>query len=1800
MYQHCSTEKASQSKWGYAGVICFSKIEPDQVHVGIRDESLDIEGRSITLEIGTEITGGVYFPSAGSPDELLTLQKKLDYTKAYTTFIDRLSGEKSICVGGDLNIAFRNSDKFDGACEKHNESFPSCTFEERKAFHDLIHAVKLGDQMERFHQPPPFTWFQTNHDRWKNEGMRIDHILACEERAKRVKYVTTTASTYGSDHRAVLMIQSDNRLDDVMKRHAHPEWLGPVSLHPCTDEDLGVAVEIQQKVNLLVDELRHCFSLKDTSDGPEHPILVEASLNSLNCSVTSLQEWLKIHRDKQEAKTTPCETDPTSDEEREELIHLSKKGGPINMPLLGTEVLGGSQSLFTHSLVDTGAQNNHVSASFLRKLWNVKQIKEKLIEEVRVFKCANGARCHSMGKVNLPLKFDSNTHWATFSVIEGLSIDMILGMPFLNNHQAQLSFGENPSISITSRYGKKTEINSVTYADLPLSCSIRNCVSLHSEKAHIIQAKSHYRLWVKTSTQEIIEKENVFGMIKNAGGDSKVITAAGVGYLNKGRMIVQVFNPSSASVKLKAKSVIADFTPEKEQDFSCYVLNENSDENTEGSTIHDLCVPGTNRLYNNLCKGEDVDSDCLMSVGTPQPISERDYNDTDQVPSSELDFKTEEEVKLMSDKEVLEYFDLAPLKFIEIEHDDCLLKSNHSLLMRLRRLLVSRLRVFSLDDNDPGCAKHPGVKIRLKEGQDHPFCEPLRPTNPKKREQVEKHVQNMLKYNIIEPSESPWGANILLVPKKNPGETRMCIDFRVLNSRTVGMSYPLVRIDDALDGLAGKAVFSTVDANQSFYQLPVAKEDREKLAFRCHLGCFHFKKMPMGMKNSGPIYQKFMMDVLGKMAWECAIVYVDDCIIFSKTIEEHFSHLEKVLSAFEDSGVHLKAKKAMFFRSSMVFLGHKISAKGIEPDQKKIEAILKANPTTKKQIHSWVAGCGYYRKLIPDFAKKVKPLYDLIKSKSRIPSSGLTAIQQNAIEQIRAWLSSSPILAYPQWDKPFEVCTDASTEALGAVLQQRDKNGNPVAVMYISRALRESEKGYHIYELECLALVWAIGVFSHYLTEKFTVWTDNEALTWLQTKKNGANKRILRWVLDLQQYDYEIKHRRSKLNANADSLSRVNGNDANQNYGETVDLTCSIDCFPADYAFMLGEDDVHSFIEDDCEINDSHLAAIVDESSKLPSREELIRAQKKDPYLKLILDKLCQPPFKFENFFMDDGLLLRKTSNPHKFVKGATRAYKSCEQIMVPNDDTIKKVIFFMHHGHITVAHRGFKQAIHDLQSQYYWRGMRTEFKAYIRACLKCQKRKTPRPMNVGSTQTTVAKYVMHKFAFDIVTGLPPTAMRGYTCILTGIDCFSRYCFAVPLASRKIKSVVHALMFIFNQFGFPKVLVSDCEKSFVGPIVRELMKKFGTRKANTTGWQPQANATIERWHRWFKAELTIFANKNKNDWDEHMDTILYAYRTCIHSATGYTPFELMFGRSHRTMTDFLYRTTDRDIEREHSHRLKQTEMIRDTYARVLSNQMRLARANKLYRDKNRKDVFFKKGDYVLIWDPCIDKEGSSSLQYAWAGPGQIVRKSSQNALLFIVDPTPDLENDPSRYRKLHVNRLHLYLPGPYGEHPPRRDLRAYDRKAALDKLFKTKSLPRNGSFVIIVYQQRECDRLPFALLKVLDINKTDGTFTGWWMGNAHSNIFAAQKPGYWQPSTNKHYYRDAPLHKSHPRYTSVVTCTTLTPDDILVSNVPLGIEDNIPFDILQMISDYGEETGNFKWTLKSEHKKLLEGMTDLL
>ena len=407
------------------------------------------------------------------------------------------------------------------------------------------------------------------------------------------------------------------------------------------------------------------------------------------------------------------------------------------------------------------------------------------------------------------------------------------------------------------------------------------------------------------------------------------------------------------------------------------------------------------------------------------------------------------------------------------------------------------------------------------------------------KEEIKSQVGDLLKNDIIESSNSPYNSPVWIVPKKADSQGRkrwrMVIDYRALNEKTISDAYPLPNITDILDQLGGAKYFTTLDLASGFHQIPMDPESKAKTAFSTPHGHYEFKRMPFGLKNAPPTFQRLMDQILSGLQGVELFVYMDDIVIYANSLEEHSRKLRKLLGRLKSAGLTLQPDKCNFLRKEIAYLGHVITQDGVKPDSSKIEAVRNFPiPKNRKNIKQFLGLVGYYRKFIPDFARIAKPLNYLTRLDVKFQWGDS---QQSAFEALRDRIISEPILQYPDFTKAFVVTTDASDYALGAVLSQGEI-GKDLPIAFASRTLNAPETRYSTTEKELLAIIFGVEHFRPYLYgQRFTLVTDHRPLVWLHNIKNPASK-LARWKLRLAEYDYNVVYKPGRINSNADALSR--------------------------------------------------------------------------------------------------------------------------------------------------------------------------------------------------------------------------------------------------------------------------------------------------------------------------------------------------------------------------------------------------------------------------------------------------------------------------------------------------------------------------------------------------------------------------------------------------------------------------------------------------------------------------------------
>ena len=806
--------------------------------------------------------------------------------------------------------------------------------------------------------------------------------------------------------------------------------------------------------------------------------------------------------------------------------------------------------------------------------------------------------------------------------------------------------------------------------------------------------------------------------------------------------------------------------------------------------------------------------------------------------------------------------------------------------------------IFSKGDGDLGCTSLITHEIPLVD--DAPVCQRYRRIPPTQYEMVKAHIKQLLDSQVIRESSSPYSSPIVLVTKKD-GSLRLCVDYRQLNSKTRRDAYPLPRIEESLDALSGARWFSTLDLASGYNQVPMAEKDKSKTAFCTPFGLFEFNRMPFGLCNAPGTFQRLMERMFGDCRNQSVLLYLDDVIVYSATVEQHLERLGEVFTRLKKQNLKVKLPKCQFFKHQVTYLGHVVSSEGVATDPAKIEAVKEwQRPGHLAELRSFLGFASYYRRFVEGFSKISAPLHHLVgrligpRRKGKTPPVPLTTAWdeacERAFESLKERLTSAPVLAYADFKKPFILETDASHGGLGAILSQ-EYDGKVRPIAFASRGLKPTERNMENYssmKLELLALKWAVTEkYREYLLgNHFTILTDNNPLSHLQTARLGAIEQ--RWAAQLASFNFTIKYRPGKNNQNADALSRqyldrfAFGTEvpllgaladvgqppaAEGHCGEVVALPGRT---PQDLRLLQEADPVIG------PVRKYHQAG------RLPRAEE--RAS---------LSNSCRALLRqWSRLVAQEGVLYRFVHAPG----GGPETF----QLLLPQclqEEVLRSV-------HDNQGHQGTERTLQLLRDRCFWPNMTRDVEQWCQRCQRCVLGKAVQPKvrtYWGTLQATQPNEIL---AIDFT--LLETASDGRENVLVLTDIFTKYSQAFPTRDQKAPTVAKVLVQQwFHRFGPPGRIHSDQGRNFESMLIQQLCQMYGVQKSRTTPYHPQGNGQCERFNRTLHDLLRTLPAAEKRHWPRHLPQLTFAYNTTPHQTTGHTPYYLMFGHHPRLPVDFL-------------------------------------------------------------------------------------------------------------------------------------------------------------------------------------------------------------------------------------------------------------------------------------------------------
>lgn len=795
-----------------------------------------------------------------------------------------------------------------------------------------------------------------------------------------------------------------------------------------------------------------------------------------------------------------------------------------------------------HITLDTGAGVNILRQSLLPHDWRRHRLSNVNLPALGD---ANGHRLPLLGAVRLRVRFGNFVYHTVFYVADRLAVPAILGTVFLNRYvvaircmEQRVQFHQGPVVPILS------EGNSVQPAPSPNDVDEEfRRLDADSQRAEPIKTKkpvglptgipirmvnnmklkpmSHTKVRVTARRGGLLMLESRGQLVIRRG----VHTPNGVAEVKPDQpfeILLANFSPKEVALcrgqivahGTRTSAALHQLTPQASKEFVASILaipSINTSTDVDKMT-GDVTIIDPDRVGSGPVEGSPPELDPeIPPERKPPDDGKPDDEATKQDPDAKTDWRAT----------------------VKLDHIDENLREQVLDMLGTHQHMWKPGHLGEIRATEHRIELQPGTKpIRQM-----PYRQGLH-----KRQETEKAIKEMLEAGVIEETNSEWASPVVLAPKAD-GTQRFCVDYRRLNAATIPDSYPLPRADDCLDSLGEAVIFTTLDCNSGYWQIPLAKEDMDKTTFISHMGTHRYVRMPFGLRNAPATFQRALDIILSGVRWQTCLIYLDDVIVFSKSVEQHVRDVDEVLQLLGAAGVSLKLKKCEFFQPRVNYLGHVITPGKLSMAADRAQGFRNSTfPHEKGMMMSFLGAANYFRRFVPNFAKIARPLTDMTKKDAPNRVDKPTEEQTRAFELLREALSNPPILALPRLGCPLMLDTDASGYQLGVALMQQAspldfKSWEPIG--FWSKSLNSAEKNYSATERECLAVVWGMTSLRPYVEgQKITVRTDHDALQWLLTLDDPSG-RLARWRLRLSEFSMEIVYRPGRKHQVPDALSRI-------------------------------------------------------------------------------------------------------------------------------------------------------------------------------------------------------------------------------------------------------------------------------------------------------------------------------------------------------------------------------------------------------------------------------------------------------------------------------------------------------------------------------------------------------------------------------------------------------------------------------------------------------------------------------------
>lgn len=1000
----------------------------------------------------------------------------------------------------------------------------------------------------------------------------------------------------------------------------------------------------------------------------------------------------------------------------------------------------------------------------------------------------------------------------------------------------------------------------------------------------------------------------------------------------------------------------------------------------------------------------------------------------------------------------------------DVKTDEEALWDDPVLQEKTDRLLEEHSRAFDRLGNP---AKVPPFTIELEDTVNLPRAKP-RPYPAEMRKMIKKQVDEMLELGIIQESFSPYASPVVMQAKK-VGDPRLCVDYRTLNAATKSMRLPMPNGHEVIQRMKGSKYFARIDLKKGFHQIPITEESIPYTAFVTQDGLYEYKTMPFGLKNPSGFFQWTMEQVLAGLP-HCEI-FVDDIIIHADTQSAYLDALDRVLDTLIIRGFKLNKEKCLFGLRTVEYIGHIVSEQGVSMSKARKEAVRQIPvPRTHKQLRSFLGFVNYFRKFVPDMARLSAPLHELTKKAVKFV---WTDRQQEAFERIKEATANCSRLSFPSEDGKLILRTDASEEGIGAHLAQVLDNGEEQTIGFFSQSFNPTQKRWSTIEQEAYGIYAAIKHWDHFVWgRQFTVDTDHRNLVYIH---RCAAAKIVRWRLQLAEYDFVIQHIAGKDNLVADFLSRfprpsddpeikmISSDDAQMLDGASMESTGRQQPGRAsspEPAATARTQNVRKPLRERGISRDLSLQPY--RATDKADREHRIDLLQLCGDMEVDLQEIQHPGLKEARHERYSEMQLELTpSNDKSMVQndkqhGLKHTMRQQQQRRQNNaaaiqrlEEDLPRIAPITYRREQTqfdrdfdAAHSGIRghQGVEVTMARLRKNGvdynhMRDQVKDRIASCAICQKVRLGQGNIVAAVKTTAVDEPFAHLMWDTIGPLEPDAV-GYEYIIVAIDRFTRFIELIPTRTVGAHDAAVALVQIAGRYGGFKTLHSDRGKQFDSAVIKQICALMDITTTYGAPYRPESQGLVERSNRETMTHLRAMIPEAPGEtaWSDLLPLVQRLYNTTVNRNTGAAPAKLMFGDAVDLDRQLLFPTTTGD-ERTYS------QYVQD----LLEAQRKIVAASAKHQEQAVKDALkrapptptvIEPGTPVLVLPAARGKR--SKLQPRWLGP--------MNVIHHVGDTYHCQDLNSGRVKHVHIGRLKIYKEDPRYENA---DVALWDSETAL-------------------------------------------------------------------------------------------------------------------------------------------------------